>query len=194
MAITTLKLIESVAPLRDRRTSVSAPMEIALTRALQRAPSDRYRAMEQIIAALNMPAAAESMSTVLTQRRLTRTPDASGVLVFAMVAWFATHERVAAPTSQQSSVAVLPFDKFTFDSSQSYFAEGLADERVTSRSTVDGKRFAPRTSTAALLQRGLAFEDIAEQLDVETVLGGSVRLGRSSARCGDDYPTRISKT
>ena len=125
-------------------------MEIALTRALQRAPSNRCRTMAEFIAALNMPATAESMSAVLTQRRLTRTPGASGVLVFAMAMWFATHERVAAPTSDQSSVAVLTFDKFTFDSSQSYFAEGLADERVTSRSTVDGKRVASRTSTPSI--------------------------------------------
>ena len=101
MAITAQKLTESVPPLRARRASVSAPMEIARTRALQHAPSDRYRTMEEFIAALNMPATAESMSAVCTQRRLTPTPGALGVLVFANIACFATHERVSAPTSDQ---------------------------------------------------------------------------------------------
>ena len=77
---------------------------------------------------------------------------------------------------------MLPVDNLTLDSSHSYFAERLADELATCLSTVDGMRIASRTSTSALLRRGLELKDIAEQLDVETVLEGSVRLARDRIR------------
>ncbi|MES2521657.1 MAG: protein kinase [Gemmatimonadota bacterium] len=193
MAITARKLTESVPPLRTRRSSVSAPVEVALTRALQRAPADRYPTMQEFIAALSMSADAEPVRRASSRR----VPLLLGMIVVLLAAtgWFAFRARPSTLAVDQSSMAVLPFENLSSDSSQAYFAEGLADELVTSLSMVDGMRVASRTSTSALLRRGLDIKTIAQRLDVETVLEGSVRLASNRIRVatrlvnvGEDRP------
>lgn len=181
MAITARKLTEAVPPLRTRRTTVSAAVEAALTRALQRSPSDRYPTMDAFVAALDAPETAERAGVRAPGRR-TMLAGAIGVLALASIAWLTLSRRPAATAAAQSSVAVLPFENITSDSSQAYFVEGLADELVTSLSMVDGMRVASRTSTSSLLRRGLDLKAIAGRLEVENVLEGSVRLASDRIR------------
>lgn len=194
MAITARKLTESLPALRTRRTTVTAPVEAALSRALERAPSDRFRTMHEFIAALTLPVTGETPVTP----RPSRTPwiaAAAGVLVVAALGWFTLSGGTAQNVPAESAIAVLPFEDLSADTSQSYFAEGLADELVTSLSMVDGMRVASRTSTSALLRRGLDLEAIAKELRVGTVLEGSVRLAGERIRVatrlvnvGEDRP------
>lgn len=194
MAITARKLTESLPALRTRRTTVTAPVEAALSRALERAPSDRFRTMHEFIAALSQPVTGETPVTPGT-RRTPWIAAAAGVVVVAALGWFRLSGGPAQGVPSESAIAVLPFEDLSADTSQSYFAEGLADELVTSLSMVDGMRVASRTSTSALLRRGLDLEAIAKELRVGTVLEGSVRLAgeriRVSTRLvnvGEDRP------
>ena len=176
MAITARKLTESLPSIRSRRTTVSAPVEAALSRALERAPSDRFRTMHEFVGALTTPVSAE---TPLHSGRPSRIPwmiAAVVVLVAGAIGWATLGGSKRQTVAEESAIAVLPFENLSADSSQSYFAEGLADELVTSLSMVEGMRVASRTSTSALIKRGLDMEAIAKELRVGTVLEGSLRL------------------
>ncbi len=79
------------------------------------------------------------------------------------------------------SIAVLPFEDFS-DASQSseYLADGLAEELLNALVTIEGLQVAARTSSFAFKGRNHDIRDIGAQLNVDTVLEGSVQ--RDGAR------------
>ncbi|MBL8959816.1 MAG: protein kinase [Gemmatimonadetes bacterium] len=183
LAITARKMSEAVPSLRTRRTAVSAEVEMALTRALAPVPADRFRNTAEFAAAL---AHGSPATTRPPARPRSATPwlVASAVAVLGVAGWLLTRNPTpdASPAPALNSLAVLPFENLSPDSSQAYFAEGLADELVTSLSMVDGMRVAARTSTSALLRQGLDLQAIATKLDVQAVLEGSLRIAGDSVR------------
>ncbi len=73
------------------------------------------------------------------------------------------------------SIAVLPFEDLSEGGANEYFSDGLSEEVLNSLVGVDGLRVAARTSSWAFKNRNVDVRRIAEQLDVDTVLEGSVR-------------------
>ncbi len=74
-----------------------------------------------------------------------------------------------------ASVAVLPFDNLTGDSSDDYFSEGLTEEIIDQLAQVDSLKVISRTSVMALKGSNLTLPQIAETLGVRHVVEGSVR-------------------
>lgn len=73
------------------------------------------------------------------------------------------------------SIAVLPFSDLSPEGDQEYFADGLSEELLNVLVRVDGLKVASRTSAFALKGEVLSISDIAERLDVNHVLEGSIR-------------------
>jgi len=61
------------------------------------------------------------------------------------------------------------------DAEQEYFSDGLAEEVITALASLSGLRVASRTSAFRFRGRDLDVREIGKQLNVETVLEGSVR-------------------
>jgi TolB-like protein/DNA-binding winged helix-turn-helix (wHTH) protein len=74
-----------------------------------------------------------------------------------------------------SSVAVLPFVNLTGDPGKEYFGDGMAEELINSLSQVPALRIPARTSSFAYKGRHIDIRQIAHDLDVATILEGSVR-------------------
>ena len=79
---------------------------------------------------------------------------------------------VAAP---ERSVAVLPFANLSQDQDDDYFSDGMTDEIITALSGVKALRVVARTSAFAYKGKNLDVRTIGRQLNVSTVLEGSVR-------------------
>ncbi len=186
LAITARKINEPVPPLRVRRPTVPATVEAAITRALHRAPADRFASMAEFVAALEAVVPAADGGQVAARSFMGANARRLAVGAFACAALLALLWKMRADgttaSGSSSTMAVLPFDNLSSDSSQEYFVQGLADELVTSLSMVEGMRVASRTATAGLLRRGVPPDEIAEQLDVENLLEGSVRHGGDQIR------------
>jgi eukaryotic-like serine/threonine-protein kinase len=75
----------------------------------------------------------------------------------------------------EKSIAVLPFANMGGDAEQEYFSDGLAEELITALAGLSGLRVASRTSAFRFRGRDLDIREIGKQLNVETVLEGSVR-------------------
>jgi TolB-like protein len=73
------------------------------------------------------------------------------------------------------SVAVMPFACFTADAEKEYFGDGMAEEIIHLLARVPGLRVPARTSSFAYKGRNTDVRQIARDLDVATVLEGSVR-------------------
>lgn len=94
----------------------------------------------------------------------------------------------AAPSLAQTnkiegqSIAVLPFEDFSPDKDQSYFADGIAEELLNVLAQVDGLRVSSRTSAFTFKARESSISEIAAALNVGHILEGSVRKSGETLR------------
>jgi len=100
------------------------------------------------------------------------------ILVLAERIWFAgTYSDVSTPTStgETASVAVLPFDDFSPESDQQWFSDGLTEEILNSLARLPELRVASRTSSFLFREQEVPIQKIADSLNVNHVVEGSVR-------------------
>lgn len=87
-------------------------------------------------------------------------------------------EPVAAPVVARpsaSGIAVLPFLNMSPDPENEYFADGISEELLNILAQIDGLKVASRTSAFSFKGKNVPVAEIAELLDVQHVLEGSVR-------------------
>ena len=90
-------------------------------------------------------------------------------------------ERVS--TDQDApSIAVLPFTNMTGDHENEYFADGLAEELLNVLTKIAGLRVVSRTSAFSFRGKNVDIPTVARQLNVATVLQGSVRKAGKHVR------------
>jgi TolB-like protein/cytochrome c-type biogenesis protein CcmH/NrfG/class 3 adenylate cyclase len=82
---------------------------------------------------------------------------------------------LASARKVDKSIAVLPFENFSDDKENAYFADGIQDDVLTNLSKISDLKVISRTSV--MLYRGKAFNvrEIGKTLGVATILEGSVR-------------------
>ena len=78
------------------------------------------------------------------------------------------------------SLAVLPFENLTGDDGQNYFVDGMSDALITKLAQVRALRVISRTSVMQYKRANKSLPRIAEELDVDAVVEGTVT--RSGAR------------
>jgi serine/threonine protein kinase/Tfp pilus assembly protein PilF len=87
----------------------------------------------------------------------------------------ALKQAAAAPVSKPPSIAVLPFSNLSGDKENEYFSDGLAEDILNALVKVPGLQVTARTSTLAFVGKGQDIRSIAQALNVEHILEGSVR-------------------
>jgi len=87
----------------------------------------------------------------------------------------------AAPAATPS-IAVLPFSDMSPQKDQDYFCEGIAEELLNALANVDGLRVVSRTSSFQFKGKNEDIRGIAEKLNVDCVLEGSVRKAGNKLR------------
>ena len=84
--------------------------------------------------------------------------------------------------SATTSIAVLPFANMSADKENEYFADGITEEIINALAKLDGLRVASRTSAFAFKGHDSDIRRIGAQLNVGTVLEGSVRRSANRLR------------
>jgi TolB-like protein len=86
-------------------------------------------------------------------------------------------------TSQQvHSIAVLPFVSMSGDPENEYFSDGLTEELINALTYIPGLRVVARTSAFCFKNATKDVREIGAQLNVRTVLEGSVRKAGKQLR------------
>ncbi len=80
------------------------------------------------------------------------------------------------------SLAVLPLENLTGDSSQEYFADGMTDALITRLAQIGSLRVISRTSAMAYKGKKKTLPQIALELDVEAVVEGTVARSGNRVR------------
>jgi adenylate cyclase len=80
------------------------------------------------------------------------------------------------------SIAVLPFINMSAEKENEYLSDGITEEILNALVKVEGLQVTARTSAFAFKGKNLDIREIAKQLNVHTVLEGSVRKAGSKIR------------
>jgi TolB-like protein/cytochrome c-type biogenesis protein CcmH/NrfG len=99
---------------------------------------------------------------------------AASLLVAAAVA-YSFFFVAPAPSPNEKSIAVLPFENLSSDKENAYFAAGIQDEILTRLAKIAALKVTSRTSTQQYGVRPGNLPEIARQLAVANILEGSVQ-------------------
>ena len=190
-------MTERPTPLRVVRDIVPPSVDAAVMRALEKAPTDRFaraREFADALTATGTSATPRSRSKPVTAtaaawRRRTIALAIVGVVGVAGVYALARSGMLGRISSMSGSastpgtirsIAVLPLDNYSGDSTQEYFAEGMTDELTAALATISQLRVTSRGSAMQFQGKHRPpTPEIAKMLDVDAVVEGSV------ARSGD---------
>jgi adenylate cyclase len=94
----------------------------------------------------------------------------------------ASEKKMAFPLPEKPSLAVLPFDNLSGDSSQDYFSDGITESIITALSNVSNLFVIARNSTFTYKGKPVKVQQVAEELGVRYVLEGSVQRSGDRVR------------
>jgi serine/threonine protein kinase len=141
-------LNEEPESLRIVRPDVPLRLVEVADRALKKDPQDRFQSIEEMLSDLR------SIRKSLESEK---------------------QEPEGATGKTVPSIAVLPFVNMSPDRDNEYFSDGLAEEIINALSKLEGLFVTARTSAFQFRGKELDIREIGRQLNVRTVLEGSVR-------------------
>jgi serine/threonine-protein kinase len=193
-AILAKRVLEPVPHVRTLRDSVPEPLEQAITRALAKAPADRFASAAEFAQALagsavspsgavrtaapaaGAAATATAPSMPIRRRRVPALVTALGLGLLlglgVLLGWLRT--RPEARTAGPKRLAVLPFENLGRPE-DGYFADGVTDEVRGKLAALPGLEVIARTSSAQYKQTTKGPQQIGRELRVDYLLTGTVR-------------------
>ena len=122
------------------------------------------------------PQGIQATPTVVPRKQLRRNLFllvAIGVIISAATGFFVLPRAVAHKVDK--SIAVLPFENFSDDKENAYFADGIQDDVLTNLSKIGDLKVISRTSVLPYRGKASNVREIGKALGVATILEGSVR-------------------
>ena len=181
-------------PLSGVLPEVPLNLESIVQKALCKNRDERYQAIKEMLADLrNLTAElkAEGPSPLTKARAESIISKIKGhkqgfllTLAVLMAAAFAYSFFFVtpAPSPNEKSIAVLPFENRSEDKSNAYFTEGVQDEILTRLSKIRDLKVISRTSTQRYKNTSQNLSQIANQLGVANLLEGSVQKTNDQVR------------
>ncbi len=179
--LSSASLSQAPAPLPAK---VSVELRAVIDRCLAKEPAQRYQRAGEVRSALEAIASGVAVPGLkwnyLAKRRWFRATAAVvavvllvGVLVALNVAGL--RDRLLGPAAPKiESLAVLPLDNLSGDSTQEYFVEGMHEALITELSKISALKVISRTSAMRYKKTDKPMPQIARELDVDALIEGSV--------------------
>lgn len=83
---------------------------------------------------------------------------------------------------QNKTIAVLPFANMSTSDENEYFADGITEEIINALAKIEGLKVTSRTSSFFFKGKNIPISQIGKDLNVSTILEGSVRLSGDTIR------------
>ncbi len=186
-------------PVSQFRPGLPAGIDDAIRHALAKTPADRPATAGAFTSELGRAVSSSSAVTdaptvplrapVRSRRFAVLAAAIAGLAVVAAGAWWISH----GGSGRIDSIAVMPLDNLSGDSTQLYFADGMTEELITELSKIRSLRVTSRSSVARYRNSKRGARQVGRELGVRAVVEGAVqRVGdrvRVSAQLvstGDD--------
>jgi non-specific serine/threonine protein kinase len=176
---TSVALLHAIAhdPLPELSHDLPAPLRGIIEKALEKAPSDRYQTMRDVVVDLRRAArpGAESSTRPSTKRRWPIIAAAAAVvLLFGLIWLAATFRRASDGDRAVRSLAVLPLKPLTQGADDAVVGLGLADTIITRVGQIEGITVRPTSAVRRYSAHDANALDAARELQVDAVLDGTM--------------------
>jgi serine/threonine protein kinase/Flp pilus assembly protein TadD len=177
-------LNENPQPARTLRKNLPPALEKIIDRCLEKEKTKRYQRAEEVVDALKEVRLQISPARRIQKKGLKIPLLVGSALVVVVAVVFITYffwpEKPITPV--EKSIAVLPFVDISPQKDQEYFCDGITEELIDRLSKLRELKVPARTSAFAFKGKSQDIREIGRQLDVQTVLEGSVRKDSSKLR------------
>ena len=202
-------VVQPPEPIETRRAGIPPSVAALVMKSIEKKPSDRPQTAGDLLpifdAALTsspsdqlsptnvQPVSAPfttPVATAPTSQPNRRSPLKWAVFAVALIALIAAAyaaTKSASPpqtagVSGFTSVAVLPLVNLGGDKADEYFSDGMTDELANALGKLPGLKVASRTSAYSFKGKNANVEEIGKQLNVQTVMEGTVRRAGNKLR------------
>jgi serine/threonine-protein kinase len=151
---------------------------------IEKDPSNRYDGMKALTAELKSISLKLSLSKeqVVSKRAKLKAAAVFAALACVGIAALMYLRPWVVQEKGLSSIAVLPFADMSPEKDQEYFCDGMAEELITALTQIKDLRVIARTSAFSYKGKDVKARDIGSQLNVATILEGSVRKADNRLR------------
>jgi TolB-like protein/Tfp pilus assembly protein PilF len=106
------------------------------------------------------------------------------LVILATVTVFEKHQKTldSAPAPRIQSLAVLPLENLSLDPEQEYFADGMTDTLITDLAQIGSLKVISRTSSMRYKLTRKSLPQIAQELDVDGIVEGTVQRSGDRVR------------
>src|SRR5580704_3625002 len=191
----------SAAILREPAPAITQPLppvlRAVIDKCLDKDPGQRYQQAGEVRAALETAGTISRTNDYLlttSQRQVPKrflTSRNVAFLCFLAVlavlgAYWANKKKIWKPATATpgaiQSIAVLPLENLSGDSSQDYFADGMTDALITELSQIKKLRVISRTSVMQYQHTKKPLQEIGQELNVDAIVEGSVQRDKGRVR------------
>ncbi|RMF60751.1 MAG: hypothetical protein D6743_14540 [Calditrichaeota bacterium] len=158
-------------------TNVAPEVERKILKALAKDPADRYQTADEVVSDLQQIGAEPSEKSKPARKgaKLTWMAVSLVLLLTLAVYLFRTTSPPVVENEPLKTIAVLPFVDMSPAKDQEYFSDGLAEELLNVLARNPALRVTSRTSAFSFKGTHTDIRTIAEKLNVQHILEGSVR-------------------
>jgi serine/threonine protein kinase/Tfp pilus assembly protein PilF len=181
------------------RGDIPKELELIALKSMLKDPLQRYQDMSEILIELKNPDIPSSPGKKVLElrvkedrigklpkhinKKLIRRISIAFIMIFLIAAFFIwKYFGVTAKKEFNNRIAVLPLINISQDSTDNYFADGMTEELISQLAKISGLNVIARTSVMKYKNSGKNTAEIGEELDVGTILEGSVRTAFEKAR------------
>jgi len=149
----------------------------ALTHSILQGEPERLTCLRR-----DAPMDLERMLSKMMQKDRLKRPENMKTVVEEMEAMRRDTVTNISTSNRPPSIAVLPFVNMSADPDQEYFCDGMAEEIINALTQIPDLRVIARTSAFFYKGKDVTIRDIGRELDVATILEGSVRKAGNRLR------------
>ena len=176
-------LNEELPKIRSLRPEVPSEFEKIIDRCLEKDVGKRYQQVKEIISDLKS-VQQEILGSVIISKKSgkMRWMITTVMVLLVLIGIYLFYPRSASLSSNQKSIAVLPFKNLSDSKDDEYFSDGITDDIIAQLSKISDLKVISRTSVMQYKGINKNIREIGKELDVATVLEGSVRLVGNQVR------------
>ncbi len=162
-------------PMQDLRPDVPDALEHIVRRALAKKPQDRYQNAQELIRDLEAQKTGSAISKETRRiparkKKIVYAAAVSVVLIVAAILF-------SLPSNGMvfDSIAVLPFENLSADTTRSFFSQGLTNEIIDRVWQVASLRVPSLNTVMAKVKPGMTYAEMAKELGVKAILKARIQ-------------------
>jgi eukaryotic-like serine/threonine-protein kinase len=167
---------ENPEPLARYKTDVPTELQHIIDKSLAKERGERYQHIDEMVADMRrmQHSITGNITSIVKKSKMTWIAAAVFV-VLVVVGVYLFYPKSVPIKVTGKSVAVLPFKNLSDSKEDEYFSDGITDDIIAQLSKISELKVISRTSTMQYKRINKNVREIGEELDVATVLEGSVR-------------------